>query len=146
MPSLTSYAQNKVLDALLRGVQLVTPPIWYVALVTTAGPTNAIAGLEVQGGSYARAAIPATLAAWAGTQGQGSTGVSIGLGGNTSNNASVLFPDPTSNWGSIVGYEMWDAPVFGFRWFYDILSVPKTISVGDSFEEFPAGALEVTFV
>jgi hypothetical protein len=146
MPSLSAAAQNKVLDSLMRGVQLVTPPIWYVALVTTAGPTNAIAGLEVQGGSYARAAVPASLAAWAGTQGQGSTGISIGLGGNTSNNASILFPDPTSNWGAVVGYELWDAPVFGTRWIYDTLAVPKTISVGDSSEMFPSGALALAFV
>lgn len=146
MPSLTSFAQNKVLDALMRGVALVTPPIWYVALVTTTGPSNAIAGIEVQGGSYARAAVPASLAAWAGSQGQGSTGISIGLGGNTSNNAAIRFPDPTANWGSIVGYEFWDAPVFGTRWVYDVLQVPKTVSVGDSSEMFPAGELQLDFV
>lgn len=146
MPSLTFFAQNQVLDALMRQVPLVTPPVWYVALVTTAGPTNAIAGIEVQGGSYARAVVPATLAAWAGTQGQGSTGISIGLGGNTSNNAPVRFPDPTANWGGIVGYEFWDAAVFGVRWLYDVLQVPKTISVGDSSETFPAGELQLTFI
>lgn len=146
MPSLTSFAENVVLDALLRHQQMVTPPIWYVALVTTMGATNFLAGVEVVGGSYARAAIPATLAAWAGSQGQGSTGISIGLGGNTSNNVNIRFPDPTAGWGSIVGYELWDAPLFGQRWMYDVLSVPKTVSVGDPAVFFPTGEFQLSFV
>jgi hypothetical protein len=146
MPSLTWSAQNRILDALLRGQPLVTPPVWYIALVTTAGPDNFIAGIEVQGGSYARVAVPASLTAWAGTQGQGSTGVSIGSGGHTSNNAPIRFPDPTANWGAIVGWEAWDAPVQGVRWMYDILQVPKTISIGESAEMFPAGELQISFV
>src|ERR1700733_6915207 len=107
MPSLTASAQNLVLDALMRQQPLVTPLTWYVALVTTEGGSNFLAGVEVNGGSYARVAVPATLAAWAGTQGQGSTGESTGLGGNTSNNAQILFPAPTASWGAIVGYELW---------------------------------------
>lgn len=146
MPSLTAFAQNHVLDALVRRVTLVTPTTWYVALVTTAGANNFLAGVEVSGGSYARAAVPATLGAWAGTQGDGSTGVSIGLGGNTSNNATILFPSPTASWGAIVGYELWDQVVNGTRWVYDILSVPLTVSVGDPAPAFPAGALGLDFV
>jgi hypothetical protein len=146
MASLTWYAQNRVLDALLRGVALVSPPVWYIALVTTAGPDNFISGEEVQGGSYARVAIPASLSAWAGTQGQGSTGISIGASGQTSNNAAIRFPDPTANWGAVVGWEAWDAPIQGRRWLYDNLQVPKTISIGESEEMFPAGELQITFV
>lgn len=146
MPSMTAFTENIVLDALLRGVPLVTPGIWFVALVTTEGGSNALAGVEVSGGSYARVPIPATLAAWAGTQGQGSTGESIGLGGNTSNNLPILFPGPTSNWGQIVGYEIWDQPTNGNRWFYDALSVPKTVSVGDPAPDFPAGVLGMQFI
>lgn len=146
MPSMTASTQNAVLDALMRGTPMVTPQIWYVALVTTEGGSNFLAGVEVAGGSYARAAVPATLAAWAGTQGQGSTGQSIGLGGNTSNNAPILFPGPTSNWGAITGYELWDQPTNGNRWFYDVLSVPMTVSIGDPAPNFPAGSLGLQFI
>jgi hypothetical protein len=146
VPSLSWYAQNRVLDALIRGVPLVTPPTLYIALVTTAGANNFLSGVEIIGGSYARAVVPSTLAAWAGTQGQGSTGISIGLGGHTSNNTDIRFPDPTSNWGSVVAWEAWDQPTFGTRWLYDNLQVPKTISVGDSSIIFPAGELQISFV
>lgn len=146
MPSMTTYAQNLVLDALMRSQPLVTPSVWYVALVTTEGGSNALAGVEVAGGSYARAAVPATLGSWAGTQGQGITDISTGLGGNTSNNTPILFPNPTSNWGQIVGYEIWDQAVNGNRWLYDELSVPMVVSVGDPAPNFPAGVLGLQFV
>ena len=146
MSSLAAAAQNAVLDALLRGVPLVTPTTWYVALVTTTGANNYLAGSEITGGSYARAVIPAGLTAWAGTQGQGSTGISIGASGQTSNNLPITFASPSANWGAIVGWEMWDAPTFGTRWFYDELQVPKTVSVGDQAVSFPAGELQINFV
>lgn len=146
MASLSSYAQNLVLDSLMRGRALVPPTLWYIALVTTTGASNFLAGLEVQGGSYTRAIVPASLAAWAGTQGQGSTGISIGASAASSNNALIRFPDPSANWGSIVGYEFWDAMVNGNRWLYDNLIVPKTVSVGDPAVGFPPGQLQVSFV
>lgn len=146
MPSMTAATQNLVLDSLMRGVPLSTPPTWFVALVTTEGSSNFLAGVEVSGGSYARVPIAASLAAWAGTQGQGSTGESVGLGGNTSNNVPILFPGPTSNWGTIVGYELWDQQTNGNRWFYDELSVPMTVSVGDPPPDFPIGTLGLQFV
>ena len=146
MASLTAQAQNLVLDALLRGTAITTPTTWYIALLTTMGASNFLAGVEVLGGSYERAVVPATLAAWAGTQGQGSTGISIGLGGNTSNNAAIRFPSPSANWGEIVGYEFWDQAVNGTRWLYDTLLVPKTVSVGDPGITFPAGELMISFI
>lgn len=145
MPSLTAFAQNKVLDAFLRQQPLVTPQVWFLGLVTTMGSSNALAGVEVQGGSYARVSVPASLAAWAGTQGQGTTQLSVGISGMTSNNARIIFPDPTDNWGSIVGWEMWDSLTFGNRWIYDRLLIPKTASVGDPALDFPAGELQISF-
>jgi hypothetical protein len=146
MASLTAYAQNLVVDALIRGQPIVPPLVWYVALVTTMGSTNYLAGVEVLGGSYSRVAVGATLAAWAGTQGEGSTGVSIGTSGMTSNNNAIAYPLPTANWGTVVGYEFWDAPINGNRWLFDRLGVPKTVSIGDPAVVFPPGELHVSFV
>lgn len=143
---LTAYAQNRVLDALLRGATLTMPSLYYVALVTTEAPTNALAGQEVVGGAYARASIAISLAGWAATQGGGATGVSTGTTGVTSNNAPIVFPQPTDNWGSIVGYELWDAATFGNRWIYNVLLVPKTVSAGDPPVTFPAGELQLSVV
>lgn len=145
MPALTAYASNKLLDAIWRGQQLIVPSVWYVALVTTEGPSNDLAGVEVNGGSYSRVGVASSLATWAGTQGDGSTGVSIGASGRTSNNASIVFPNPTANWGQIVGYELWDSLTFGNRWIYDVLPIPMYVSIGDPVPEFPPGTFPVTF-
>lgn len=142
---LTALAQNMVLDALMRGQPILAPSIYYVALVTTEGPTNSLAGQEVLGGAYARVPIPATLSGFSGTQGEGTTGISVGGTGLSSNNIVISFPQPTDNWGSIVGYEFWDAATFGARWFYDVLKVPKTVSAGDPVVTFPIGELEIVF-
>lgn len=144
--ALTAYAQNKIIDAFLRATPLVTPTTWYVALVTTEGATNALAGVEVQGGAYARVPVPATLASWAGTQGDNTSGISIGTSAKTSNNVSISFPMPTANWGAIVGYELWDQQINGNRWLYDVLTVPKTVSAGDPAIAFPPGALAISFI
>lgn len=146
MGVLTNIAQNAILDALLRGQQLVTPRVWYVALVTTEGATNALAGVEVSGGAYKRVAINADMISWSGTQADGSTGISIGSSAVTSNNGSITFPTPTANWGVVVSYELWDQAVNGARWFYDILTVPKTVSAGDPAVTFPPGELRLSFI
>jgi hypothetical protein len=143
---LTAQAQNTILDALFRGAPLAVPGTYYVALVTTMGATNSLAGVEVAGGAYARVPIACTLAAWAGTQGDGSTQISIGDSATSSNNAPLTYPIPTANWGSVVGYELWDDFRAGFRWFYDVLLVPKTVSLGDPAPVFPAGTLRLRFI
>src|SRR5690349_20255539 len=75
--ALTDYAENKLVDALLRGQSLGSPATFYVALYTTC-PTDSTAGTEVSGGSYARVAVTSSLANWAGTQSAGSTTASSG--------------------------------------------------------------------
>ena len=96
--ALSDFAENKIVDAVLRGQTLGAPATGYVALYT-ACPTDSTAGTEVTGGSYARVAITSSLANWAGTQSAGSTTASSGTGGTTSNNGAITFPAPTANWG-----------------------------------------------
>jgi hypothetical protein len=74
---------------------------------------NASAIPEVSGGAYARVTYANTLANWAGTQGAGTTAVSNGTTGQTSNNNAVTFPQATANWNTapekIWGFGIWDA-------------------------------------
>ena len=136
--ALTDYAENKTVDALLRAQAIGTPVTWYIALYT-ACPTDSTAGTEVTGGSYARVAITAGLAAWAGTQAAGSTTASSGTGGTTSNNATISFPTPTASWGTVVCWGITDASTAGNIWIYSALTTSKTINIGDSVS-FAAGA------
>jgi hypothetical protein len=137
--ALTDFAENKVVDALLRGQALGAPVTGYAALYTTC-PTDSTAGTEVSGGSYARVAITSSLANWAGTQSAGSTTASSGTGGTTSNNGTITFPAPTANWGVVTCWGILDASTAGNLWVYSALSVSKTVNNGDAAPSFAAGA------
>lgn len=138
--SLSNYLENKLADALLRAQAYTMPATVYVALATTSSSDTAC-GTEVSGGSYARVAVTSSLANWAGTQSAGSTVASTGTGGTTSNNASITFPAPTANWGTVVGYCVFDASTSGNLLFYAALTASKTINNGDAAPSFAAGAL-----
>ena len=137
--SLTDFAENKIVDALLRGQSLGAPVTGYMALYT-ACPTDSTAGTEVTGGSYARVAITSSLANWAGTQSAGSTTASSGTGGSTSNNVVITFPVPTANWGVVTCWGILDASAAGNLWVYSALTVSKPINYGQAGPKFAAGA------
>lgn len=137
--ALTDYAENKLVDALLRGQSLGAPATGYVALYTVC-PTDSTAGTEVTGGSYARVAITSSLANWAGTQGAGTTVASTGTNGTTSNNIVLTYSAPTANWGVVTCWGILDAPTAGNLWIYSALTVNKTINNGDAAPSFAAGA------
>lgn len=137
--ALSDYAENKIVDAVLRGQALGAPVTGYVAIYT-ACPTDSTAGTEVTGGSYARVAITSSLANWAGTQGAGTTVASTGTGGTTSNNGAITFPAPTANWGVVTCWGILDASTAGNLWIYSALTTNKTINNGDAAPVFSAGA------
>ncbi|MES2500135.1 MAG: hypothetical protein V4570_06350, partial [Pseudomonadota bacterium] len=85
MAALTDYAENKVLDAILRAQSLGAPATFYVGLFTSA-PSDTGGGTEVSGGSYARVAVTSSLANWSGSQSAGSTSASSGTDGTIENN------------------------------------------------------------
>lgn len=142
--SLTDYAENRIVDALMRGQSLGAPATWYVGLLTSAC-SDSSAGTEVSGGSYARVAVTASLTQWAGTQSAGSTSASSGTGGQTSNNAAITFPAPTAPWGSVTHFALYDSPSGGNQWVCQSLTTSKTVNNGDAAPSFSAGALTVTF-
>lgn len=144
MGMFTDYAENKIVDAVLRGQALGTPATWYVALFTAA-PTDSTGGTEVSGGSYARVAVTANLTNWAGTQSAGSTTASSGTGGTSSNNGAITFPAPTANWGVVTHWALMDASTSGNAWVYGALTVSKTINNGDAAPSFAAAALSLQF-
>lgn len=129
--ALTDFAENKLVDATLRAQAIGTPATWHVALYT-ACPTDSTAGTEVSVGAYARVAVTAGLAAFAGSQSAGSTVASSGTGGTTSNNAAWTFPTPSAGWGTVVCWGITDAATVGNIWIYSALTVSKTINTGDA--------------
>ncbi len=137
--ALTDYAENAIVDSVLRGQTLGAPGTFYIGLDTSAC-NDAGGGTEATGGSYARVAVTSALANWAGTQSSGSTAASSGTGGTTSNNGTISFPTPSAGWGTVVSVRWWDASSSGNAWICTALTTSKTINSGDTVT-FPAGAL-----
>lgn len=108
----------------------------------TAGLEDASEIVEPSGGAYARVTVAATLAAWAGTQGAGTTVASSGTGAVTSNNAAAAFTDPTGDWGWCGLFVLFDAVSGGNAWIVDTLSNPMAITNGMTNVQFAAGALQ----
>lgn len=142
MAALTNFAENKLIDALMRAQALGAPATWHVGLFTAA-PNDAGGGTEVTGGNYARVAVTAGLTQWAGTQGAGTTTASSGTNGTTSNNAAITFPTPTANWGTVVAMGIFDASTGGNLWVFTALTANKTVNNGDPAPSFAAAALTI---
>jgi hypothetical protein len=149
MSALTDAFENKLIDFLFRGQALGLanssaaagsgPSTIYVSLKVAADSDSA-QGTEVSGGGYARVAVPASLANWAGTQSAGSTTVSTGSSGTTSNNVAITFPAPTAAWGSVIGFGLHDSLTGGTEMAYGSITA-KTINQNDPAPYFPPGSL-----
>lgn len=137
--ALSDYLENKLTDHIFRGQVYTAPTTIYVALFTSAC-SDAAAGTEVTGGSYARPGLAATLANWAGTQAAASTAASSGSSGTTSNNTVVNFVTPAANWGLVTHIGLMDALTAGNMLVCTPLTVGKTINSGDAVS-FPAASL-----
>jgi hypothetical protein len=101
--------------------------------------------VSASGTGYARASLASSLANFAGTQAQGSTTVSTGSNGTTSNNVAAAFPTPTAQWhpngGQIVGVVIFDASSGGNPWDWYMLSAPKSINNGDPAPSIPVATV-----
>jgi hypothetical protein len=128
--SLSNYAEAKILDHAI-GKTSWTMPTAYLALYTAA-PTDAGGGTEVTGGSYARVAIAANMAAATGTTPCLST-----------NSGQIAFPTATASWGTVVAAAILDASTAGnFIWWFD-LTASKAVASGDTLV-FNTGELDLT--
>jgi hypothetical protein len=150
MSANTDPFENKLIDFLFRGQALglanataaagTGPSTHYVGLIGAAG-SDAAVGTELSGNGYARVAVAANLTNWAGTQAAGSTAVSSGSSGTTSNNVAITFPTPTGNWGQAVEWGIFDSPTGGTEIIRAALGASKTINAGDPAPYFPPGSL-----
>jgi hypothetical protein len=137
----SNFAENKLIDHLLRATAYPVPTAIYVGLFTTPS-SDAGPGTEVSGGSYARVQVGPGLASWTATQG-GTAGVSTGTTGISTNVADITFPAPTAAWGTITHFGLFDAVTGGNLLMQNALAVPKVVSSGDQAPKFPAAGLSI---
>lgn len=128
MAAFSNYAEDLLVNALLRGTSFTAPATPYVALFVS-DPGEAGAGTEVSGGAYTRKA--ATFAA-------PSNGV-------TETTADLVFNQATADWGTVGYFAIFDASTGGNMLFHGALVTPKTIEIDDQFN-IPAGNLTVTLL
>lgn len=128
MAAFSNYAEDLLVNALLRGASFTAPTTPYVALFVS-DPGEAGEGTEVTGGAYSRKA--ATFAA-------PSNGV-------TETTANLVFNQATANWGTVGYFAIFDAATGGNMLFHGALTTPKTIEIDDQFN-IPAGNLTITLL
>lgn len=143
MAALCDFAENKAIDALLRGQALGAPAAWYLAL-STAARSDSAGPTEPSGNGYARVSVAASLANFSGTQGAGTTVASSGTGGTSSNNNAITFPTSTGAWGTIMSVYLMDASTSGNAWIAIDLTSSLNVSGAGFTLSFAAGQLSFT--
>src|SRR5262247_159321 len=134
--------ENLFIDHVFRSAAWTKPTALWVALFTVA-PTDAGGGTEVSTGSYARVNLPPGDGNWTATQG-GTTGVSNGTGGMTSNAVAITYPAPSADWGTVGWFGIFSASSGGTMLVWDALLAPRTILSGDPAPSFAPGSLQIT--
>lgn len=131
MADLTDYAENAVIDRLLRGQSTPAfPGTWHIALLTAVANKETGSVTEVAGGSYARQAVTANMTNWSGTQAAASTTASSGTGGRSSNNAAITFTGMPA--ATVTHFALYDASSGGNAWVIRALTDARTVGSGDS--------------
>lgn len=124
MDNLSNTAENRALDWLMGTATTAPTTPLKVALVTANG-TDATAGTEVTGGSYARKNL--TVAASA--------------NGATSNSADLVWTGMPA--ATVVGVEVWDSAGTPVRLWWGALAANRTVLAGDELRIL-AGALTLS--
>lgn len=137
MSNASNYLEEQVGTHLLRTATWAKSTTIYVALFTTLPAEDGTGGVEVTGGSYARVQHDAGDANWSGPSG-GS--------GAFSNIGSIQFAAPTANWGTVVGFGLYDASTAGNYLIGNTLTGGSlVVNSGDPAPAFGAGDLVVNF-
>ncbi|MFE6597232.1 hypothetical protein ACFU9O_02345 [Streptomyces albidoflavus] len=119
--NLTNTGENRALDWLM-GTATTAPTLPLRVALVTANGTDAAAGTEVTGGSYARRNLTAAAA----------------VNGATSNSADLVWTGMPA--ATVVGVEVWDSAGTPVRLWYGALGTSRTLLAGDELR-IVAGAL-----
>ena len=129
--SKSNYLENALLDHHLGGPNYTRPGTVYISLYTAA-PSDTGGGTEVAGGNYSRVAVV-----------NDATNFPAAVGGSKSNGIAIVFPTPSSSWGTVTHFGIFDASVAGNLLRWGPLTISKTVDQGDQLS-FPPGDLVAT--
>lgn len=128
---LTNAHKRIVNDHQFRTGSWTKPTGLNLGLFTTLPAADGTGGVEVSstGTGYNRVARNPLDANW-----------NQAVDGIVTNAAAVTFPDPTGNWGVILGIGVWNQAGVLVR--FAQLTTPKTVNAGDPGPTFPVGAIQ----
>lgn len=129
MSSLSDYAENVLLNYEMHGTAPPDAGPFYLALFLT-NPTDANAGSEVSGSNYSRVSV------------SGKFPVASGASGALINNADIVFPTPSGDWGNVGYVGLMTAASGGNLWRHAALNTTRNILANDA-PKFLSG--ELTF-
>lgn len=136
MSKLTNYGENLLAD-FIRGQGLSIASDWTVHLLSAVDDSS---HTKLSGTGYAGITVARSLAAWAGTQGAGTTLASTGTSHQTSNNTLWDFGTVgAGGWGTMIAVGLFDGTDL-VNW-AEVTS--RTLNEGDAVE-FAAGAVVFT--
>jgi hypothetical protein len=136
MAGFSDYLEAAVLNHIFRTSTLAKPTNVYVSL-HSADPGDTGTSELVSSGSYARVAVTSADASW-------SAPADSGTSKQIANAASVTFPTPTIDWGTITHFGLWDAPTNGNFLGGGALGTSRAVLSGDVAPQFGIGALTVS--
>jgi hypothetical protein len=119
MTALADYAENKLLDHLLGTTSFTMPTQVYVALYTSATDDGSGGSEVANTGAYARQPVDFAAAS----------------GGAANPTADVVFPEASTNWGTVTHVALVDSATYGGgnRLMHGPLTISKLIDIGDTF-------------
>ncbi|MDR2186848.1 MAG: hypothetical protein LBE62_02215 [Azonexus sp.] len=138
MAVINDFAENKLVDALLRGQTINAPATYYMAL-STATRSDAGGPTEPTDPAYARAAVTPAVTSFSSTQGD--TTVSSGTDGTVENLTDIAWPTSTAAWGEIKSVWFMDAATGGNAWISIDLTTPINVATTGFTLHFAPGAL-----
>lgn len=110
MTGFSDYASQRILQHAVGKTSWTMPSTVALGLFTAVGSDGGTGFTEVSGGSYARVAVQ-TL--WNAASGSAPSTIT--------NSASITFPAATANWGTIIGWGLYDAASAGNLLFWDYM-------------------------
>ncbi len=131
MSAASNYLENELLDHVFGGGDYARSATLYVGLFTSA-PNDAGGGVEVAGGSYARAAVTNDATEWP-----------AAVSGQKKNANPITFPTATADWGTVVACAIFDAASGGNMLWHKALTDSRAVLNGDTFR-FPTDKLVIT--
>lgn len=136
---MSNYLEQKLLDVIFRGASWSVLTNVYVSLHTTTDPgEDGLTGeISTAGTGYGRKAVPVP-AGWNAAVSE------VGGGFLTDNASAIVFATPTTSWGTVAGFALWDAATAGNCLLYGPLQASKVINSGDTVQ-FDVGQLDVIF-